>query len=77
MIAPIFKTWDRGRDALQDPKARHLEITVNVAGRPMRAFATVRPPCSLDGAADCAARPPAALDQHRATISAALVRRKP
>ena len=66
--APMYDT----DEALEDPQARHLELTTSAVHPVMGLFRTVRSPVSFDGARALDVRPPPMLDEHGAEIRAEL-----
>jgi crotonobetainyl-CoA:carnitine CoA-transferase CaiB-like acyl-CoA transferase len=66
--APMYDT----NEALEDPQARHLELTASAVHPVMGLFRTVRSPVSFDGVRALDVRPPPLLDEHGAAIRAEL-----
>jgi crotonobetainyl-CoA:carnitine CoA-transferase CaiB-like acyl-CoA transferase len=66
--APMYDT----DEALEDPQARHLELTTSALHPVMGLFRTVRSPVSFDGARSLDVRAPPTLDEHGAEIRAEL-----
>jgi len=58
--APMYDT----REALDDPQARHLELTASAVHPVMGLFRTVRSPVSFDGERALDVRPPPTLGEH-------------
>jgi crotonobetainyl-CoA:carnitine CoA-transferase CaiB-like acyl-CoA transferase len=58
--APMYDT----REALDDPQARHLELTASALHPVMGLFRTVRSPVSFDGERALDVRPPPTLGEH-------------
>jgi crotonobetainyl-CoA:carnitine CoA-transferase CaiB-like acyl-CoA transferase len=63
-------------EALEDPQAVHLKISVEAVHPEMGPFKTVRAPYSFDGKAELDVLPPPTLDEHGAEIRAEIERRK-
>jgi len=62
--APMYDT----REALDDPQARHLELTASALHPVMGLFRTVRSPVSFDGERALDVRPPPTLGEHNDEI---------
>ena len=62
--APMYDT----REALDDPQARHLELTASAVHPVMGLFRTVRSPVSFDGERALDVRPPPTLGEHNDEI---------
>ena len=59
-------------EALDDPQARHLQLTASAEHPVMGLFRTVRSPVSFDGERALDVTPPPTLGEHGAAIRAAL-----
>ena len=70
--SPMYDT----SEALEDPQARHLELTASATHPVMGLFRTVRSPVSFDGARALEVRPPPTLDEHGAEIRQELAARR-
>ncbi|HEY9066763.1 MAG TPA: CoA transferase [Burkholderiaceae bacterium] len=66
--APMYDT----SEALEDPQARHLELTTSATHPVMGLFRTVRSPVSFDGQRALDVRPPPMLGEHNDEIRRAL-----
>jgi crotonobetainyl-CoA:carnitine CoA-transferase CaiB-like acyl-CoA transferase len=66
--APMYDT----SEALEDPQAKHLELTASAEHPVMGLFHTVRSPVSFDGQRALDVRPPPMLGEHNDEIRAAL-----
>ena len=66
--APMYDT----SEALDDPQARHLELTASAMHPVMGLFRTVRSPVSFDGERSLDVRPPPTLGEHNDEIRAEL-----
>lgn len=64
--APMYDT----SEALDDPQARHLELTASAVHPVMGLFRTVRSPVSFDGERALQVRPPPTLGEHNDEIRA-------
>ena len=69
--APMYDT----SEALEDPQARHLELTASAMHPVMGLFRTVRSPVSFDGRRALDVRPPPTLGEHGDEIRAELTAR--
>jgi len=69
--SPMYDT----SEALEDPQAKHLELTASAMHPVMGLFRTVRSPVSFDGARALEVRPPPTLDEHGAEIRRELAAR--
>ncbi|HEV7577384.1 MAG TPA: CoA transferase [Caldimonas sp.] len=70
--APVYDT----SEALDDPQARHLELTASAMHPVMGLFRTVRSPVSFDGERALDVRPPPMLGEHSDEIRNALASRR-
>jgi crotonobetainyl-CoA:carnitine CoA-transferase CaiB-like acyl-CoA transferase len=70
--APVYDT----SEALDDPQARHLELTASAVHPVMGLFRTVRSPVSFDGERALDVRPPPTLGEHSDEIRNALASRR-
>jgi crotonobetainyl-CoA:carnitine CoA-transferase CaiB-like acyl-CoA transferase len=70
--APVYDT----SEALDDPQARHLELTASAMHPVMGLFRTVRSPVSFDGERALDVRPPPTLGEHSDEIRNALASRR-
>jgi len=70
--SPMYDT----SEALEDPQARHLELTTSATHPVMGLFRTVRSPVSFDGARALEVRPPPTLDEHGEEIRRELAARR-
>ena len=70
--SPMYDT----SEALEDPQAKHLELTASATHPEMGLFRTVRSPVSFDGVRALEVRPPPTLDEHGAEIRRELAARK-
>jgi crotonobetainyl-CoA:carnitine CoA-transferase CaiB-like acyl-CoA transferase len=66
--APMYDT----SEALEDPQARHLQLTTSAEHPVMGLFRTVRSPVSFDGERALEVRPPPTLGEHNDEIRAAV-----
>ena len=66
--APMYDT----SEALEDPQARHLELTASAMHPVMGLFRTVRSPVSFDGERALDVRPPPTLGEHNDEIRRSL-----
>ena len=58
--SPMYDT----SEALEDPQAKHLQLTASAMHPVMGSFRTVRSPVSFDGVRSLEVRPPPTLDEH-------------
>jgi len=70
--SPMYDT----SEALEDPQARHLELTATAMHPVMGSFRTVRSPVSFDGVRSLEVRPPPTLDEHGEEIRRELAARR-
>jgi len=70
--APMYDT----SEALEDPQARHLELTASAMHPVMGLFRTVRSPVSFDGERALDVRPPPTLGEHNDEIRRSLELKK-
>ena len=70
--SPMYDT----SEALEDPQARHLELTTSATHPVMGLFRTVRSPVSFDGARALDVRAPPTLDEHGEEIRRELAARR-
>ena len=70
--APMYDT----SEALEDPQARHLELTASAMHPAMGLFRTVRSPVSFDGERALDVRPPPTLGEHNDEIRRSLELKK-
>ena len=70
--SPMYDT----SEALEDPQARHLDLTASATHPVMGLFRTVRSPVSFDGARALEVRPPPTLDEHGEEIRRELAARR-
>ena len=59
-------------EALEDPQARHMQLTTSAEHPVMGLFRTVRSPVSFDGERALEVRPPPTLGEHNEEIRAAV-----
>lgn len=59
-------------EALDDPQAKHLQLSISAEHAEMGSFTTVRAPYNFDGAAELDVLPPPTLDEHGDQIRAEL-----
>ena len=64
-------------EALEDPQAKHLQLTTSAEHPTMGVFRTVRSPISYDGERALDVKPPPTLGEHNAEIRAAVRARRP
>ena len=70
--APMYDT----SEALDDPQAKHLQLTTSAEHPVMGLFRTVRSPVSFDGERALEVRPPPTLGEHNEEIRAAVKGRR-
>jgi crotonobetainyl-CoA:carnitine CoA-transferase CaiB-like acyl-CoA transferase len=70
--APMYDT----SEALEDPQAKHLELTASAMHPVMGLFRTVRSPVSFDGERALDVRPPPTLGEHNDEIRRSLMLKK-
>jgi crotonobetainyl-CoA:carnitine CoA-transferase CaiB-like acyl-CoA transferase len=70
--SPMYDT----SEALEDPQAKHLELTASAMHPAMGLFRTVRSPVSFDGVRALEVKPPPTLDEHGEEIRRELAARR-